>query len=125
MKESAWRPSLIDFIRNHRTSMAGRQTKSYLINGAREFSARQALSCGLITDVFPHAGFNRQTTSFIKKLASVAAGFITRRQAVSQIIARFPDLVPDPTTVLVRNAAPHGPPCGRAGPVCGWSRTAA
>jgi enoyl-CoA hydratase/carnithine racemase len=42
---------------------------SYLIYSAREFSARKALSCGLVTDVFPHAEFGGETTSFIRTLA--------------------------------------------------------
>jgi methylglutaconyl-CoA hydratase len=41
----------------------------YLIYGARQFTAQDALRCGLVTDVFPRASFAQQTTEFVGILA--------------------------------------------------------
>jgi enoyl-CoA hydratase/carnithine racemase len=42
---------------------------AYLIYGAKPFDARQALSCGLITDIFPDDRFAQETRGFIETLA--------------------------------------------------------
>jgi len=57
---------------------------SYLIYGAKEFSARQALNCGLVTDVFPHADFTRETSSFVRDTGRPAASHTGEYQAISR-----------------------------------------
>lgn len=42
---------------------------AYLIYSAKQFDAQQALSCGLVTDIFPHDRFAEETRGFIKNLA--------------------------------------------------------
>jgi enoyl-CoA hydratase/carnithine racemase len=82
---------------------------AYLIYGAKQFDARQALSCGLVTDVFPDDRFVEETLRFIRTLAEkprVALESIKRFQ--HRAAALTPDMRAEYAIVLRALAATAG-----------------
>jgi enoyl-CoA hydratase/carnithine racemase len=82
---------------------------AYLIYGARQFDARQALGCGLVTDVFAHDRFGEETLRFIRTLAEkprVALESIKRFQ--HRAGALTPDMRAEYAVVLRALAATAG-----------------